>query len=69
MKELRAKTNKQIAEEHTTLDDDNSGNTQAVFNATSKRLERLENESQSLGHMIKSIQTAAKNFSDLQLKV
>lgn len=69
MRELRAKTNKQVAKEDTTVDDDSSGNTQALFNATSERLKRLENESQSLEHGIKNIQTAAKNLTDLQLKV
>ena len=66
---MQAKTNKQVAGEEPTLNDDNSGNPQVYFNYTNERLERLESASRSLGDEIKKIEKATRNLSDTEYKV
>jgi len=69
MREMQAKTNKQVAGEDTNVDDDSKGNSQIYINSTNERLERLENESQTLGDEIKNIQSVTRNLTDADIKV
>jgi len=69
MREMQAKTNKQVLGKDTNVGDDSKGNSQVYINSTNERLERLENESRTLGDEIKNIQRVTRNLTDADLKV
>lgn len=68
--ETQDKHNKDAARGNTSASDESfPGNAQRYLNITHQRLEKLENQSQSLIDEVKLIRKMSENFSDTELKI